>query len=59
MLETATQIVAVGAFLWVVTCQLPRARRDGDGFAIACSVLTAIAALALLLFVGTRAHSRW
>jgi hypothetical protein len=59
MLETAAQVGALGAFLWVVAYQLPRARRDGDRFVVACSVLTALAALALLLVVATRTHSRW
>ena len=52
LLETAIQIVALGAALWVFAYQLPRARREQDRFAVICSVLTGLLALFAWLLLG-------
>jgi hypothetical protein len=57
MLETAAQVAALAAVLWVFTYQLPKARREQDTFAVICSLLTALIALAWLLGAGIRLHS--
>jgi hypothetical protein len=57
MLETAAQVVALGVVVWVFNYQLPKARREQDTFAVICSLLTALIALAWLLGAGIRLHS--
>ena len=57
MLETAAQIAALGVVVWVFNYQLPKARREQDTFAVICSLLTALIALAWLLGAGIRLHS--
>ncbi len=58
-LETVLSIATLGAFIWVVRYLLPRALKEHDSMALACAVLTAIAALLmwLLIGVGTRSVS--
>lgn len=58
LLESATEVVALAAAIWVFFYQFPRARRERDAFAIICSLLTGLAALALWLFVGVGLKSR-
>jgi hypothetical protein len=57
LLETAIQILALGAAIWVFAFQLPRARREQDRFAVICSVLTGLLALIAWLFIGVGLHS--
>jgi hypothetical protein len=58
MLETAAQTVALGVVVWVFNYQLPKARREQDTFAVICSLLTALVALAFVLVGGIVLHSR-
>jgi hypothetical protein len=58
MLETAAQIAALGVVVWVFNYQLPKARREQDTFAVICSLLTALVALAFVLVGGIVLHSR-
>jgi hypothetical protein len=55
VIESAFHVAALGAFLWVVGVQLPRARREQDAFAVLCSVLTGLVALTAWLF-GVATH---
>ena len=57
-LESTVHVLALGAFIWVVTSQLPRAVRQHDRFSVVCSLITGLVALVLWLFVGLGAHSR-
>jgi hypothetical protein len=57
MLESAGQVAALGVVVWVFNYQLPKARREQDTFAVICSLLTALVALAWLLGAGIRLHS--
>jgi hypothetical protein len=54
--QGAVHILALGAFIWVVTSQLPRAARQHDRFSLVCSAITGL--LALLLFIGIGVRSR-
>jgi hypothetical protein len=58
MPETAAQIAALGVVVWVFNYQLPKARREHDTFAVICSLLTALVALAFVLVGGIVLHSR-
>lgn len=55
--ELALSVSSLGAFLWVLLYQVPRARRRDEGFAIACSLLTGLIALLVWLFIGIRTDS--
>lgn len=57
LLETALSVATLGAFLWVVFYQLPKARREHDRFALICSILTALLTLFGWLFFGIAAQS--
>jgi hypothetical protein len=50
--ELLLSVVLLAACIWVIRVQVPKARRDGDRFAFACSVATALVALAAWLFIG-------
>jgi hypothetical protein len=54
--EASIQVAGLGLLIWVVTFQLPRARREQDVLAITCSLLTALLGLAAWLW-GVSAHS--
>lgn len=56
--ESVVSVVLLGGAIWALLFQLPGATRDGDRFAIACSVLTALVGLIGWLFIGIGAHSR-
>ena len=58
MLETAAQVAALSVVLWVFTYQLQKARREQDTFAVICSLLTVLVALAWVLIVGIVLDSR-
>lgn len=58
MLEIGVQVAALSMFLWSVAHRLPKARQEGDQFAVVCVALTAVLALALFLFVGVGTRSR-
>ena len=53
--ESAIHVAALSAFIWVVVFQLPKARREQGAFAVLCSVLTGLLALAVWLF-GVATH---
>ncbi len=44
------------AFIWVLLYLLPKARKEHDAFAIVCSILSALAAFAGWLLIGTTAR---
>jgi hypothetical protein len=54
--EHVVSVLMLGAAIWALQYLLPRARREHDGFGIACAVAMALLGLfAWLLFgVGTR-----
>lgn len=58
LLERTTEVIALAAAIWVFVYQFPRARRERDAFALICSLLTGLAALALWLLVGVGLRSR-
>jgi hypothetical protein len=37
-MEHALSISTLGGFIWALAYQLPKARRDRDGFGVACSL---------------------
>ena len=53
--ENAIHVAALSMFIWVVVFQLPKARREQGRFAILCSALTGLVALAVWLF-GVAIH---
>lgn len=55
--EIALSVFCLGGFIWAVVFQLPRARREQDGLAIASSLLTALVMLLGWLLIGVRAYS--
>ena len=55
-LEASIQVAGLGLLIWVVTFQLPRARREQDVLAITSALLMALVALAAWLW-GVGAHS--
>jgi hypothetical protein len=56
LFETLIQVAGLGLLIWVVTFQLPRARREQDVLAITSALLMALVALAAWLW-GVGAHS--
>jgi hypothetical protein len=57
-LESIASVLMLGGSLWALRFLLPRARREGDGFGVACSLLTALVCLFGFLFLGVGAISR-
>jgi hypothetical protein len=52
-METLGSAAALAAFGWFVTFLIPRASREHEGFALACSVLAALVALVVLWLLAT------
>ena len=51
-LEDTLSIVTLAFSIWVLRFLLPKARREQEGFAMACSVLTLALALFVWLLIG-------
>jgi hypothetical protein len=51
-------LLMLGGCLWALRFLLPRAKREGDGFGVVCSLLTALVCLFGFLFIGIAAISR-
>ena len=57
MVETVMSVAMLGGFLWTVRFLVPKAAGEGDRFALACAVLTAVIALLLWLLTGVGTQS--
>ena len=57
-LESVASVLMLGGCIWALRFLLPRARREGDGFGVVCSVLTALVCLFGFLLIGIAAVSR-
>jgi hypothetical protein len=53
-MEGGLSIALLAMFLWEVFYRMPKARREGDRFGVAFSLLTCLVALFGWLFIGTR-----
>lgn len=57
MLGSALGTVMLAAAIWAASVLLPRARRQGDRFALVCALLSLLVALLGWLLIGPVAHS--
>jgi hypothetical protein len=57
-IDSVLSVLMLGAFIWVVTFLLPKAKREHDRFGVICSVLAALVALIGWLLIGSGTRSR-
>lgn len=50
--QFVVSVLMLGSSIWVLLFLLPKARREGDKFAVICSLLTALVGLIGWLFLG-------
>lgn len=56
--ESWLSVALLATAFWAWQFLLPRAKRERDAFAVACSVLAVVVALLGWLLIGAAVHSR-